>query len=274
MPTSYVEAILLYIPLAGLTSFFAWKFGFYRLPAEPRTLPDVRFYHLLLAFFIYPFFSHISLWMLLNWTSLSMASPIFKLVEYTFPLALLYLCFQVFPIERSRLIWSGKPQRERKKEIAIGIATWLVAFPIVALVAYFCDLFLVQQLRAPDYEQNAVVFLKSSLSSLPALAIAGIALLIFAPFLEEFLFRGLLQSWLRKYLRPLPAIAFASLAFAILHFSFAQGWGNLTLLSSLFTLGCFLGFLYERERSLLAPISLHCIFNLITTLRIFLSSQE
>ena len=114
MPASYVEAILLYIPLAGLANFFAWKLGFYRFPAEARALPDVRFYHLLLAFSIYPFFSHLSLWMLLNWTPLSTSTPVFKLIEYTFPLALLYLCFQAFPIGGSQLIWSGKPKGKRR----------------------------------------------------------------------------------------------------------------------------------------------------------------
>ena len=60
----------------------------------------------------------------------------------------------------------------------------------------------------------------------------------------------------------------ASLIFAAFHFSTSQGLNNIELLVSLFVLSCFLGFLYERQESLLASMALHATFNAISILAI------
>ena len=89
-----------------------------------------------------------------------------------------------------------------------------------------------------------------------------------APLLEEFLFRGLFQTWIKKHLGVKAAILIASLCFALFHVSVAHGVGNLSLVPSLFVFSCFLGFIYERQKSLFASIVLHTTFNLVSTLRI------
>ena len=75
------------------------------------------------------------------------------------------------------------------------------------------------------------------------------------PFIEEMLFRGMLQTLLRSYTgKPWRAIIIASLVFAIFHEN-PQHW------PALFTFGLVLGYAYEKSGSLFRPIFLHLIFN-------------
>lgn len=84
--------------------------------------------------------------------------------------------------------------------------------------------------------------------------------IIGAPLAEEVLFRGLLQSCLRKYMDVWPAILVSSVIFAVIHFSVPDSVLPLILLS----LG--LGWLYESTGRLVAPILLHALFNTMSIL--------
>jgi membrane protease YdiL (CAAX protease family) len=118
------------------------------------------------------------------------------------------------------------------------------------------------------YEQVAVRYLKMALDSPPLLLTALFIILIAAPFIEELLFRGFLQNWLKSILGAKSAILIASFCFALFHLSASQGIGNISLAISLFSFSCFLGFIYERQRSLLASIGLHMTFNAVSCFRI------
>jgi hypothetical protein len=159
-----------------------------------------------------------------------------------------------------RIIW-GKCSRHH---LFLGIATWLVGYPIMVaasqLVAILISLFSI----LPPIEQIAVQELKQ-VQQYPWLLAATIgALVTLVPITEEVLFRGLLQSSLRCLFNRTWAIILSSTIFALFHFSPMQGISNFELLTSLFTLACFLGLLYERQGSLWAPIALHATFNAIS----------
>ncbi|MBQ9031021.1 MAG: CPBP family intramembrane metalloprotease [Parasporobacterium sp.] len=87
---------------------------------------------------------------------------------------------------------------------------------------------------------------------------------ILAPLSEELLFRGLLYSRLRQYLKGfwLPALI-SSAAFGIFHFNLSQG-----IFAFLF--GLLLCAVYEKFRNLWAPIALHVGGNLISVVLVFL----
>jgi membrane protease YdiL (CAAX protease family) len=86
-------------------------------------------------------------------------------------------------------------------------------------------------------------------------AIIIITAICVVPFIEEMLFRGMLQTLVRSYTgRPWRAIIIASLVFAIFHEN-PQHW------PALFTFGLVLGYAYEKSGSLFRPIFLHLIFN-------------
>ena len=93
------------------------------------------------------------------------------------------------------------------------------------------------------------------------LPIAVFAFVILIPVLEEFIFRGLLQSWLRRHLSRQPALLITAVAFALMHFASMQGATNLVIVPAVFVIGYFLGHLYERQGSLYASIGLHVTYN-------------
>ena len=90
-----------------------------------------------------------------------------------------------------------------------------------------------------------------------------------APCIEETLFRGFLQSYIRQYLGPKLSIVISSFCFALFHYSSEQGLANISIIGSLFSLAFFLGFIYEKRGSLLAPIILHSAFNTISAINLY-----
>ncbi|MGL5244085.1 MAG: lysostaphin resistance A-like protein [Sarcina sp.] len=78
---------------------------------------------------------------------------------------------------------------------------------------------------------------------------------IFAPFIEEFMYRGiLLNGFLKKY-TPNASIIFSALIFAIVHFNIPQG-------INAFLLGLILGYVYFKTHSIYICIFMHFINNL------------
>jgi membrane protease YdiL (CAAX protease family) len=82
----------------------------------------------------------------------------------------------------------------------------------------------------------------------------GISAILLAALTEELIFRGLLQSMLRRYVGPWPAIVIASVLFGFSH-------GQLQAIPTLIALGIMLGYNYERTGRLWAPIVIHAAFN-------------
>lgn len=158
------------------------------------------------------------------------------------------------------------------KDIGFGVITWAVSFPFVLFASELFDFFIFLLYGPQEYEQVAVQYLKMSLGSNILFMIAIFTILIAAPILEELLFRGFLLNFFKRYLGKVAAIVLSSLAFALFHFSFSQNLGNFPLVGSLFTLALFLGYIYDRQRSLFASIALHMTFNFISTIRILLGA--
>jgi len=84
--------------------------------------------------------------------------------------------------------------------------------------------------------------------------------IVVVPFVEEFIFRGMIQTLLRSYIvRPWPAIFLASLVFIIFHAN-PEHW------LALFALSLCLGYTYEKSGSLLRSIFVHALFNAMSVL--------
>ncbi len=82
---------------------------------------------------------------------------------------------------------------------------------------------------------------------------------IVVPAYEELMFRGMLQTLFRSYIRPWPAIFLASFIFIICHEN-PEHW------LALFALSICLGYTYEKSGSLLRPIFVHMLFNAMSVL--------
>jgi uncharacterized protein len=173
-------------------------------------------------------------------------------------------------------IWKDKSLPHTRSipfDIAMGLLTFFVAFPVIALIGECVDMLLYAFFGLENYEQVAVRYLKTNISSARAMLIPLFTILIAAPTIEEFLFRGCLQTFLKNKMSIKKAIFSSSLCFALFHFAPTQGLGNISLIISLFSFALFLGFIYERQASLFASISLHITFNGFSTIRILFFSD-
>jgi membrane protease YdiL (CAAX protease family) len=178
--------------------------------------------------------------------------------------------------------WSPNPVKQgiwfRNKEtkhhlgpsfLTAGFA-WILSFPLVLFTNQLFDwlissLFHVVQMP----EQLAVYFLKMTFGHPLYFTLAVLTIIVFAPIIEEMLFRGFLQSWIRQHLGSKQAILVTSLLFAFFHYSPEQGIANITIISSLFVFSLFIGFVYEREGALASPIMLHSLFNTINVCNLY-----
>jgi uncharacterized protein len=153
-------------------------------------------------------------------------------------------------------------------DFLMGVMTWFISFPLVIAIGQLADMLLYYFFGFENYEQVAVRYLKTTLNSPPMLAVALFTILLAAPIIEEFLFRGYLQTFFKRYFPPKGAIVLSALCFSLFHFAPSQGIGNISLVASLFLFAFFLGFIYERQASLFASIGLHMMFNSVSTCRI------
>lgn len=159
-------------------------------------------------------------------------------------------------------------------DIGLGAMTWVICFPITQFVGQGLDLLLYLWTPFQGYEQVAITDLKNALNSPGLLSCMLFIIIIAAPVIEEFLFRGCLQTYLKQYLPLKGAIVLSSICFSLFHFSLSQHLGNISLCATLFILALFLGFLYERQGSLFANVSLHMTFNTISCAQILLSNPS
>lgn len=202
---------------------------------------------------------------MLSWLQLFVISVAFFLIR-----TILY--------RQYRIIWKQIWRKQNNKQaiiqdIGIGVLAWLISFPLVVAVGQLCDFVIYVFFHLETYEQVAVRYLKQSTDSPSQLVPALLMIVCAAPIIEELLFRGCLQSYLKRYMKTASCIVFSSICFSAFHFSLSQGIGNISLLLSLFVFALFLGFVYERQGSLFASISLHMTLNIVSVLRILLGIE-
>jgi hypothetical protein len=156
------------------------------------------------------------------------------------------------------------------EDFKFGLIAWGLSFPLVLFLTTFFEWIVVHLFRAtyiPD--QLAVFFVKMTFSQPFYFGMTILTIVIITPFVEETLFRGFLQSFIRRHLGAKQAILITSACFALFHYAPEQGIGNIPIVGTLFALALFLGFLYEKQGSLFASISLHALFNAISILNLY-----
>lgn len=175
---------------------------------------------------------------------------------------LIFFCLVIKPKTAKLLEVGGF--KKLKEDLSWGVGAWFISFPVVSIITMAFTA-LLGLFHLPDsVDQVAVKFLKEILANPPLFWISFWLIIFAVPFIEELLFRGFLQTWLRQRFKPASAIALTSAIFAGFHFSVSQGWHNVDLLAALFFLSCYLGLLYEKRGSIWASASLHMTFNAIS----------
>lgn len=170
-------------------------------------------------------------------------------------------CFMNLKSSLRKAIWYNKQEGYWWRDIIQGFVGWLVGFPLVVVAGQIVAILLYLSLGFMGGEQVVVSVLRNSKDDHLLLVLFVVAVTFFIPIAEEILFRGFLQTWLSKFFKKSTCIVLSAVLFSLFHFELKQGLANMEFITSLFVLSCFLGFVYERQKSLIAPIVLHVIFN-------------
>lgn len=273
-----LQVLMTGIVLALFTSFLAWKFGFYKMPKEaegsklPLNVVITAFaIFLSLSVLIVPMIFLVSLYISGNMAP----SPETLILINSVSILASFLSlgvYQAFLSHENRQLILGKNFGKHPfSDVAIAVVAWFTSLPLVMIAGRIVVLILLLFGIVSSSSQVAVTQVKESLEYPYLFYFLAGDVVLFVPIIEEFIFRGCLQTWIKGKIGVKKAILLTSLIFAFFHFSISQGVGNIELLASLFVLSCFLGFIYERQQSLLSSISLHALFNGVTVLMIMLS---
>lgn len=263
--------------LSLLAVWVAWRNGLFK-PFKSSFLPSIRgsdvlkgfVYFIVMGALLIPFL--VGLVFALVTGELILSASVKSILHFLMILggfagaALAY--YQLPSLQRAQL-WKQTPS-SAMHNLLTGIAVWFICFPIVLAFNQILSILVWHIFHHPFVEQSVVISLRDALDHPLIFGATALGIITLVPMTEEFLFRGLLQNWLKqKFHSAWPAITLSSFIFAVFHYTSSQGITNIELLSSLFLLSCVLGFIYERQRSLWASIGLHGFFNFMSLLMIF-----
>lgn len=140
----------------------------------------------------------------------------------------------------------GFNKNNLKKVIGLGIA--------VAIIGYLCFSALYLLIGKPGSYALEVIEELRSLKNFTDYTLYVFVSIIFAPFVEESIFTGILYSPYRKKYGPYKAIIISAIFFSISH----VGVGILPVIIG----GILKSMLYEKTESIISPIIAHSLYNL------------
>lgn len=263
--------------LAALLLTMAARKGFFAFSQLPWVVP-VRFVHLIGAFAIYFVVStFVSSLIVSFYRAEIMANYMTYATWLNFLVSLLiFFCLAVYwrclpYVVRNGIVHRPGDEHPLGDQIGKALYSWLLAFPLVLSVSQIVEAILLKVFKITQLpDQMAVRFLKSTFDVPLHFFLAIGAIIVLAPLVEETLFRGFLQTYIRRHLGSKQAILITSFCFALFHYSAGQGLGNISIIVSLFVLALFLGFLYEKQGTIVAPMLLHASFNAVSVINLYL----
>lgn len=283
----HLEIAISALGFVAVATVMAWIFGFFRKP-QSMGRNNVTFFPtagiFILYFFIQlvfvPVLFFFSLYITngetineikrnltqsqLGWLSFSMiAATAFITVVYSL----------VLGSKIRKTVWNSGGHRffGKLKSAVIGVLSWLIAYPWVVIIGQVMAAIFIFYYNQPlpEIEQEMVKHLKG-IEGEKALFYLTIAAVVFVvPITEELLFRGFLQNWLKQLTSVSWAVVLSSILFASLHYAQDQELANWHIVTALFVVSCFLGYVYERQKTLWAPIALHITVNGVSTAILF-----
>lgn len=153
----------------------------------------------------------------------------------------------VFVAMRYKKSTGDSPQIYCKNKVSFLI--YLLAIPAIIGLSCFVDV--IGSIILPEISEDLQDELTKMMNfNLPVLLTTIVA----APVLEEIFCRGIICEGLIKNNSPREAILWSALIFAVIHLNPWQG-------ISAFAIGCFLGWIYWKTRSILPCIFIHFVNN-------------
>ncbi|HSX37540.1 MAG TPA: CPBP family intramembrane glutamic endopeptidase [Chlamydiales bacterium] len=275
---SKLVSVALFGVVAVFFLYFAKRSHYFSFPkVELKWRFPIRWFHVASVFAIYlvcvTFLTPLITRVL--GSILRFSPPIANIAWLNFLISLIILaCISGYSALISReiawKIWRRDEQNSLWKDMKFAALSFAIAFPLVIFSSELFDLLLYYIFQVPVLpDQLAVRFLKMTFQYPRYFFLSVATIIVFAPMLEEAIFRGFLQSFIRQKLGAKMAILITSLFFAFFHYSPDQGLANISIIGSLFVFALFLGFVYEKQGSLTSSIGLHALFNSFSVLNLY-----
>ena len=156
----------------------------------------------------------------------------------------------------------GLRKRSKKYIIIITMAGMFVAYIAVFIGSVISNFLLSTGEPKKEDLQEIVQTLMTNDDISLKIAIA-LSAIIFAPLIEEVIFRGYLYPVIKRFSHPIFSCVITSLLFAVIH-------SNLEGLIPLFLLAIVLTIFYEISKSIWVPILMHACFNGVNTISILI----
>jgi len=272
--------LIISLILGGCISLVGWRNGFYHIPAYDERQNNIAGALVFKAFAIF-----FGIWLLFvpalyHLFDLFVQNPELDLALRTWMnligVIIAAVCFWFFfrslTVGEKQAVMGAKWKKHPLFTCLIGCSIWFVAYPWVIATGQLIEIIFHLLGVKPHADQLAVQHLKDIIDKPWLFFPMATAVILIIPFLEELLFRGFIQTWLKPLIGRKSAILLSSVIFACFHFSSEQKIGNVELLVSLFVFSCYLGFVKEKLESLWGSVALHSTFNCISILVLILFS--
>ncbi len=181
-----------------------------------------------------------------------------------------YLATLIFPILAFDLIViRSKGQRLNFNMKSSSFSTYLLIFPLMFGMMLISEFITEQIPTEGEFFGDMYQQLSNTLSTVAQDNVGIIVLTsLFAPLLEEILFRGIIQKgMINGGMKPSKAIFISAFIFGVFHMNPWQ-------LAGAFLLGLILGWVYYKTQSLLMPILLHAFNNFISSILLINGKTE
>ena len=156
----------------------------------------------------------------------------------------------------------GLRKRSQKYIIIITIAGMFVAY-IAVLIGSIISSFLLSTGEPKKENLQEIVQTLMTNDDISLKIAIALSAIIFAPLIEEIIFRGYLYPVIKRFSHPIFSCVITSLLFAVIH-------SNLEGLIPLFLLAIVLTIFYEISKSIWVPILMHACFNGVNTISILI----
>lgn len=136
-----------------------------------------------------------------------------------------------------------------------GLKRYCIVLPVLIMSGFVTDYVCRLINITPQQQEIAKKVLGEDSSNVLVLMIIFGA--IIAPFVEELMFRGFLQTTLYRYMGRWRAILVSSFFFSLVHL-------NIYVFLQIFILGIMLAYVFDKTKSIVATITIHVIHNSAT----------
>jgi membrane protease YdiL (CAAX protease family) len=200
----------------------------------------------------------------------------FPYIAWYAPLILLLFYFALKSKEQFISILKDKmtlPKTSLLWDVTIGLTIFIVSLPFLSFLQNSLEWILTYFFQMEVPRQFFIDFIRQIKENKPLLTFFFVLVCILVPAYEEFLYRANIQTWLKNYLSPFWAIFVTSLFFAVSHFfTIDTVPGKIIVIITTFAASMYLGFSYERQRSLITSITYHSMINTLTFVQVLLGS--